>query len=72
MIKKMKKMRIGSYMVKNGFLTLEQAQMILQTQQKSESMHKERFGRIAVNLGYISEKVLNKIVLQKEKQEFGM
>lgn len=71
MNKKVKLMKIGSYLIKNGFLTVDQAKVVMAEQAKSGGPQKARFGRIAVNLGYISENVLNKAVLQKERQEFG-
>jgi hypothetical protein len=70
-MKKVKKMKLGSYLVKNGFLTLDQAKEVIAAQQGGQGVSKERFGRIAIKLGYISEKMLNRVVMQKEKQEFG-
>jgi len=73
MSRKIQKMKLGTYLVKNGFISLDQAQKILEVQQKGDDgSNKQRFGRIAINLGYLSEKMLNRIVLEKERKEFGV
>ena len=69
---KKKKMRIATYLIDKGLLTVEQAQEVMTEQEKKGGGLKDRFGRIAVNKGYISEKVLNKAVTDKEREEAGL
>ena len=64
-------MKIATYLIKNGYLSQDQAEKIIRIQQQMGSGIKDRFGRIAINEGYISEKMLNKALLQKERGEFG-
>jgi len=66
------KLKLGSYLIKNGFITLEQAQKVIKVQQQNDNGQKQRFGRVAVKLGFITEPMLNKIVMQKERKEFGV
>ena len=70
-MKKYKKMRIATYLVNEGFLSLEQAKIVMDEQKKMNGNFKNRFGRIAVNKGFINEHILNKALIQKEKYEFG-
>ncbi len=66
-----KKLKLASYLIKKGLLSVEQAQDVLQEQSHSNGPGREMFGRIAVRKGYISEKVLNRAVLEKEREEAG-
>ncbi|MBN2439899.1 MAG: hypothetical protein JXJ04_01080 [Spirochaetales bacterium] len=67
----MKKIKIASYLVKEGFLSVDQAKTILEIQSKMTPLIKQRFGRIAVSEGFIKENILNKAILDKERKEFG-
>lgn len=71
MAKKAKHMKLATYLIQNGYLTVEQAQEVMQAQETSKKKKKERFGRIAVNKGFISEQRLNHAVLEKEREEFS-
>jgi hypothetical protein len=62
-------MRIGTYLVKKGLLTLDQANEIMREQSKRRGMSRERFGRIAVNKGYISEEAMTKAFLEKSRED---
>lgn len=70
-MRKYKKMRIATYLVNEGYLSLKQAKIIMDEQKKMKGNFKNRFGRIAVNKGFISENILNKVLMQKERYEFG-
>ncbi len=69
---KKKKMRIATYLIDKGLLTVEQAQEVMTEQEKKGGGLNDRFGRIAVNKGYITEKALNKAVTDKEREEAGL
>lgn len=71
MAKKVKHMKLATYLIENGYLTVEQAQEVMKEQEGSGAKRKERFGRIAVKKGFISENKLNQAVLKKEREEFG-
>ncbi len=71
MAKKAKHMKLATYLIQNGYLTVEQAQEVMQEQEVPGEKRKERFGRIAVKKGFISEDKLNQAVLKKEREEFG-
>jgi hypothetical protein len=66
-----KKMKIASWLISHNLLTVDQANVVLAEQQKQSGHVKERFGRIAVNLGFISEAQLNSAYLAKEREETG-
>ena len=61
-------MKLASWLVSKKLLTVEQAQKVMQEQEKQKGIH-DRFGRIAVNLGFITEAQLNRAVMAKEKDE---
>ncbi len=61
-------MKLATWLVSKKLLTVEQAQKVMQAQEKQKGIH-DRFGRIAVKLGYISESQLNKAIMAKEKDE---
>jgi hypothetical protein len=63
-----KKMKLATWLVSKKLLTVEQAQKVMQEQEKQKGIH-DRFARIAVTLGYISEGQLNRAVMAKEKDE---
>lgn len=71
MAKKTKHMKLATFLIQNGYLTVEQAQEVMQEQEAAGEKRKERFGRIAVKKGFISERKLNQAVLHKEREEFG-
>ena len=71
MAKKAKHMKLATFLIQNGYLTVEQAQEVMKEQEAAGGKMKERFGRIAVKKGYISENKLNQAVLEKEREEFG-
>jgi thymidine phosphorylase len=71
MAKKAKHMKLATYLIQNGYITVEQAQEVMQEQEAAGAKRKERFGRIAVKKGFISEKKLNHAVLEKEREEFS-
>jgi len=68
----MKKMKIATYLVKEGYISLNQANKIIEIQKGMPSSRRQRFGRIAINNGFIAENILNKVLLKKEKKEFGV
>jgi hypothetical protein len=63
-----KKMKLASWLVSKKLLTVEQAQKVMEEQEQSKGI-RDRFGRIAVKMGYITEAQLNRAVLAKEKDE---
>jgi hypothetical protein len=66
-----KKMKLASWLVSHKLMSVEQAKEVMTEQGKQTGHIKERFGRIAVKRGFISEALLNKAVLAKEKEELG-
>ena len=60
-------MRIASYLIHRGLISLEQAQTIIK-QQESGPGSPERFGEIAIRLGFISKDVLERAVREKGTQ----
>ena len=71
-MKKGKRMKIATYLVKEGYLSVEQANTVMKIQNSMPMLKRQRFGRIAVNQSFIKEDVLNRAVLYKEKKEFGV
>jgi hypothetical protein len=64
-----KKMKLASWLVSHHLITVDQANDVME-EWKTQSGHiKDRFGRIAVKKGYISEAQLNKACLEKEREE---
>lgn len=66
-----KKMRLATWLISKKFLTVEQAQEVLAAQEKQGGRMHDRFGRIAVKKGFITESDLNKAILAKERDEAG-
>jgi hypothetical protein len=68
-------MKLGTYLVQKGLLTQEQAQEALEEQQRRSSENPEllgpRFGRVAIDLGYISERPLERAFLDKTQEEMS-
>lgn len=65
------KMKFGTFLVENQYLTQDQAEEVLEAQKfsKMPGDFKERFGRIAVNKGYISEERLRRAFLDKSRHD---
>jgi hypothetical protein len=66
-----KKMKLASWLVAHSLMTLDQANTVIAEQAKQTGHIKDRFGRIAVNMGFITEAQLNKAALDKEREETG-
>jgi hypothetical protein len=56
-------MRIASCLIKQGLISLEQAQFIIREQEKSAAH--ERFGAIAVKRGFITEDLLEEALQEQ-------
>jgi hypothetical protein len=74
MAKKQKKnMRLATYLIQRGLLTVPQAKEILAEQQgQQEKRIHEMFGRLAVKKGYLTEAALNKAMVEKDREESGL
>ena len=66
-----KKMKLASWLISRNLMTVEQANAVMEEQKKQGGHIKDRFGRIAVNMGFISEAQLNRACLEKERDEVG-
>ena len=66
-----KKMKLATWLVSRKLMTVDQAEKVMLEQKKQAGHIKDRFGRIAVKLGYISEAQLNRACLDKEKDELS-
>ena len=66
-----KKMKLASWLISSKLMTVEQANAVMEEQKKQGGHIKERFGRIAVNMGFITEAQLNRACLEKEKEEIA-
>ncbi len=66
-----KKLKLASYLISKGYITKEQAQEVIKEQEGKSGPLRERFGRIAVKKGFITESALNRAILQKEREEAG-
>jgi hypothetical protein len=64
-----KKMKLASWLVSHQLITVDQANDVMEAQNTQTGHIKDRFGRIAVKKGYISEARLNKACLDKEREE---
>jgi hypothetical protein len=64
-----KKMKLASWLVSHKLMTVDQANDVMKEQGKQTGHIKDRFGRIAVKKGYITEPILNKACLDKEREE---
>ena len=64
-----KRMRPATWLVSHKLLTLDQAQDIMRAQKEQTGHIRDRFGRIAVNKGYISEEALTRAYLEKGKRK---
>jgi hypothetical protein len=66
-----KKMKLATWLVSRSLMTVDQAEQVMVEQKKQTGHIKDRFGRIAVKMGYISEAQLNRACLDKEKDELS-
>ncbi|NOY09058.1 MAG: hypothetical protein GXP33_09470 [Spirochaetes bacterium] len=66
-----KKLRIASYLISKGLISVEHAREIMEEQETRKGVTREMFGRMAVKKGYITEDVLNRAVIAKEREEAG-
>ena len=66
-----KKMKLATWLVSKKLLTVEQAQKVMREQETQAGSLKDRFGRIAVKKGFITEAALNKAILAKDRDEAG-
>jgi hypothetical protein len=67
-----KKMKLASWLVSHRLITIDQANDVMAEQGKQSGHIKDRFGRIAVKKGYISEAALNKACMDKEREEVSL
>ena len=72
MAKAKKQMRLATYLIEHKLMTVAQAQEILSEQGRQGSHIHDRFGRIAVKKGFITEAQLNKAILEKDREESGL
>ena len=68
MARKMR-MRLATWLVSHNLMTLDQARDVMREQREQTGHIHDRFGRIAVNKGYISEDTLRRAYLAKEREE---
>lgn len=66
-----KKLKIASYLISRGLISVEQAKEIMEEQAGKSGITREMFGRIAVKKGYITEDVLHRAIMAKEREEAG-
>jgi len=64
-----KRMRLATWLVSHKLMTLDQAHEVMREQRQQTGHIRDRFGRIAVNKGYISEEALARAYLAKEREE---
>jgi hypothetical protein len=61
--------KLPSWLIAHRPLSVVQAEEIMREQGTQTGHIKDRFGRIAVKKGYISEADLNRACLEKEREE---
>ncbi len=64
-----KRMRLATWLISKKLMSPEQAQEVMADQKKQGGSIHERFGRIAVKKGFITEAQLNKAILAKDREE---
>ncbi|MGO9412684.1 MAG: hypothetical protein ACLQCB_18300 [Spirochaetia bacterium] len=64
-----KRMRLATWLVSHNLMTLDQAHEVMREQKEQTGHIRERFGRIAVKKGFISEEALTRAYLEKEREE---
>ncbi len=69
MARRRKRMRLATWLISHNLITLAQAHEVMRLQRKQTGHIHDRFGRIAVNQGYISEETLTRAYLDKEREE---
>ncbi len=69
MARRPKRMRLATWLISHKLLTLDQAHEVMRLQREQTGQIRDRFGRIAVNKGFISEEALTKAYLDKEREE---
>jgi uncharacterized protein YtpQ (UPF0354 family) len=62
-------MKIGKYLIQKGLINQKQVDEVLKEQIKKDTIFRNRFGRIAINKGFITEKMLNQAILEKYQTE---
>jgi hypothetical protein len=62
-------MKLASWLVSHRLITVDQANEVMQEWNSQTGHIKDRFGRIAVKKGFISEAQLNKACIDKEREE---
>jgi hypothetical protein len=64
-----KKMKLATWLVSHNLITVNQANLVMEEWKTQTGHIKDRFGRIAVKKGYLTEAQLNKAILEKEREE---
>ncbi len=64
-----RRMRLATWLVSHNLMTLDQARQVMREQGEQTGHIHDRFGRIAVKLGFISEEALTRAYLAKEREE---
>ncbi len=62
-------MRLATWLVSHNLMTLDQAHEVMREQKEQTGHIRDRFGRIAVKLGFISEEALTRAYFAKEREE---
>jgi len=62
-------MKLATWLVSHKLLSIDQANEVMTEWEKQTGHIKERFGRIAVKKGFITEAQLNAACLDKERDE---
>ena len=63
------KMKIGKYLVSKGLLSVEEERNVAEIQKKLGPDSNEKFGQIAMKVGYVSSKALKQAVKEKREQQ---
>jgi hypothetical protein len=64
-----KKMKLATWLVSHKLISVDQASEVMTEWKKQTGHIKERFGRIAVKKGFITEAQLNAACLEKDRDE---
>ena len=64
-----KKMKLATWLVSHKLLSIDQASEVMTEWEKQTGHIKERFGRIAVKKGFITESQLNAACIDKDRDE---
>ena len=68
---KKKRMPIGKFLVSRGLLSVEEEQEVAAEQARLGEDDYEAFGRIAVRMGFVSEKVVKDAMRERNRMEKG-